>query len=186
MPILLIDNNDSFTYNLYQQMERLGAKVDVYKCDALSVDAIDRYDAIVISPGPQTPTQAPGTCEVIRQYHTRKPILGVCLGHQCIAAVFGSRIVRAPVAVHGKTTEIIHTGVGIFENVPNPMRAARYHSLIVEALPEGFEWTAWTADGLIMGMQHKQYPLFGVQFHPESFLTEAGDILITNFIHGNY
>ncbi len=183
---MLIDNDDSFTFNLYQQMERLGGHVDVHKHDAISIDVIDAYDAIVISPGPQTPAQAPFSRYVIRQYYKRKPILGVCLGHQCIASVFGSAIVRALVAVHGKTSEIVHTGKGIFEHTPNPMTAARYHSLIVKQLPTEFERTAWTADGVLMGMQHKQYPVFGVQFHPESFLTDSGDTLITNFLHGRY
>jgi len=184
MKILLIDNYDSFTFNLYQQIERLGGDVDVRKHDE-EVDA-SPYDAIVISPGPKTPRDAGISCDVIREFHGKKPLLGVCLGHQCMGEVFGARTVRAPKVMHGKTSEIAHEGRGIFAGAPNPFKVARYHSLVVNRVPEEFELTAWTDDDVIMAMQHCDAPTFGVQFHPESFLTEGGDILITNFLNGKY
>ncbi len=186
MKILLIDNYDSFTFNLYQQIERLGGDVDVRKHDKISVSDADSYDAIVISPGPKNPSDSGVCCDVIREFYDKKPILGVCLGHQCIGEVFGSKTIRAPKVMHGKTTDIEHKGLGIFRNAKNPMKVARYHSLVIDRVPDEFELTAWTPDKIIMGMRHKELPVFGVQFHPESFLTEGGDVIITNFLHANY
>ncbi len=184
MKILLIDNYDSFTFNLYQQIERLGANVTVKKHD--NVGDVNPYDAIVISPGPKTPTEAGDSCQVIREFYDKKPILGVCLGHQCIGEVFGSKTVRAPQVMHGKTSDLQHDEKGIFAGVTHPFKVARYHSLVVDEVPKDFQLTAWTEDNIIMGMQHREYPVFGVQFHPESFLTYEGDKLITNFLNGNY
>ncbi|MBI5135206.1 aminodeoxychorismate/anthranilate synthase component II [Candidatus Uhrbacteria bacterium] len=183
---LLIDNHDSFTYNVYQQMARLGADVDIKTPEETTIAAAGSYDAIVISPGPQAPEQAPVVCEIIRKYYRIKPMLGICLGHQCIASIFGSRTVRASSAIHGKTSAVVHNGEGIFQDVESPLIAARYHSLVIEKLPDGFEKSAWTQDGVIMGIRHQQYPLFGIQFHPESFLTVGGDRILSNFIHEHY
>jgi len=184
MRLLLLDNYDSFTYNLYQQLERLGAKVVVKKNDEITIEQIKRdgYDAIVISPGPKRPKDSGISCEVVREFYKTKPILGVCLGHQCIGEVFGANVVRAQLVMHGKVSEIEHEGIGIFRNAKNPFNAARYHSLVLDRTPNDFIQTAWTRDGIIMGIQHKKYPVFGVQFHPESFLTQGGDILIRNFL----
>lgn len=186
MKLLLIDNYDSFTFNLYQQIERLGGSVKVYKHDEIVLSQVQRFDAIVISPGPKNPKDARISCEVIRKYYKAKPILGVCLGHQCIAKVFGSKIVRTSKVMHGKTSSIFHTGTGIFSGVSNPFKAARYHSLIVNKVPQQFKLIAWTDNKIIMAVQHKIYPIFGVQFHPESFLTSGGDTLISNFLNGTY
>jgi len=186
MRILLIDNYDSFTFNLYQQIERLGGNTDVRKHDQVSPEDASSYEAIVISPGPKNPSDSGVCCDMIREFYDKKPILGVCLGHQCIGEVFGSKTVRTPKVMHGKTSEIKHDGDGLFRNAKNPMKAARYHSLMIDRVPDEFELTAWTADNIVMGIRHKEFPVFGVQFHPESFLTEGGDILITNFLNGNY
>ncbi|MCL5256656.1 MAG: aminodeoxychorismate/anthranilate synthase component II [Chloroflexi bacterium] len=184
--LLLIDNYDSFTYNLYQYLCELGAEVVVYRNDKITPQEIESLapEKIVISPGPCTPLQAGVSNEVIRLFHTRLPILGVCLGHQCIGHVFGGQVVRAPELMHGKTSRIHHSCQGVFAGLPEPLEVGRYHSLIVEreTLPECLEITAWTEDGLIMGLQHREFPLSGVQFHPESILTPAGKDLLRNFL----
>jgi len=181
--ILLIDNYDSFTYNLYQQFLVCGAgKVDVFKNDEINIAKINSYSHIVISPGPKDPLHAGISCRVISRYYREIPILGVCLGHQCIGQVFGVNTVRAPQPVHGKTSEIFHTGDGIFKSNKNPFLAARYHSLVIDKVPENFTLTAWTRDNIIMGIQSNEFPLFGVQFHPESFMTEEGNKIIKNFL----
>lgn len=188
MRILLIDNYDSFTYNLYQQIERLGGDVTVEKHDEITVSDILklRVDGIVISPGPKDPKSSGVSCEVIREFHKHVPILGVCLGHQCIAEVFGAETVRAPKVMHGKTRKVFHDEKGIFRDVRNPLTGALYHSLVTSHIPDKLEITAWAENDVIMGLQHRDYPVFGVQFHPESFLTDDGDTLISNFLNGNY
>jgi anthranilate synthase/aminodeoxychorismate synthase-like glutamine amidotransferase len=178
--ILLIDNYDSFTYNLMQQVEMLGAKVLVKKND----EDISRLnpEKILISPGPGRPEDAGISMQTIKKYYQNTPILGVCLGHQCIAELFGSKIVQAKKIMHGKTSKINHTAKGIFNEVSQNIQVARYHSLAVDQLPQEFELLAWSEDDEIMAMKHKKYPLFGIQFHPESFLSEEGDKLIKNFL----
>jgi anthranilate synthase component 2 len=182
--ILIIDNYDSFTYNLYQQLATLGQTVVVAKHDAIDIERIKnmRPTHIVFSPGPKRPEDSGISLEVIRQLHTSIPILGVCLGHQCIGEVFGSKTVQAPVIVHGKTDVIHHTKSGLLSKLPNPFVAARYNSLVLDTLPNEFKLTAWSDDGSIMALQHKQYPLYGVQFHPESFMTPHGDLIMKNFL----
>ncbi len=184
--ILLIDNYDSFTYNLYQYLAELGAEVAVYRHDAISVAQAEALapSHIVISPGPCTPHEAGVSNALIAALGPRIPLLGVCLGHQCIGEVFGGRIVRAPEPVHGKTSLIYHRGAGALAGLPQPFEAARYHSLIVEraTLPAALEVIAETADGLIMGLRHRDYPIIGVQFHPESILTRAGKGFLRNFL----
>ena len=184
--ILLIDNYDSFTYNLYQYLAELGAEVAVYRHDAISVAQAEALNPshIVISPGPCTPHEAGVSNALIAALGPRIPLLGVCLGHQCIGEVFGGRIVRAPEPVHGKTSLIYHRGAGALAGLPQPFEAARYHSLIVEraTLPPTLEVIAETADGLIMGLRHRDYPITGVQFHPESTLTRAGKGFLRNFL----
>ncbi len=188
MSVLLIDNYDSFTFNLFQQLSVCGATVEVMKNDQLTLEDICRKKPshIVLSPGPGTPADAGICMKVIRAFAGTIPILGVCLGHQCIAAVFSPEklksVVHAPQLVHGKTSAIRHSGNGILAGIPSPFRAARYHSLIVKHLPPDFELMGSTDTRLIMGMMHKTWPLFGVQFHPESFLTEHCDRLIKNFL----
>lgn len=186
--ILLLDNYDSFTYNLYQALRQLGASVTVARNDQISLDEIDqmlpKIEQVVISPGPCTPAEAGIAVPLVRHLAGRVPILGVCLGHQAIAAAFGGRVVRAPSLMHGKTSPVHHHGTGIFTGVENPFIATRYHSLIVErdSLPDVFEITAESSDGLIMGMRHREFPVEGVQFHPESILTIAGNDLLANFL----
>lgn len=182
--IVLIDNYDSFTYNLFQQIESLGYDVRVFKHDKIRIDDIRNMNPshIVISPGPKTPKDSGISLDVIREFYKDVPLLGVCLGHQCLGEVFGVRTVQALEVMHGKTDVIYHEQMGIFSRLPVPFRAARYHSLMVDAVPEDFVRTAWAADGTIMAMQHKDYPVFGVQFHPESFMTEYGDQLMRNFL----
>lgn len=182
--ILLIDNYDSFTYNLVQYIEELGEEVIVYRNDAISIEDIKRLDpsGIVISPGPSTPENAGISVEVIRNFYSEKPILGVCLGHQAIGYAFGGRVERANVPVHGKVSLIYHNGKDIYRDIPNPFYATRYHSLIVTDLPEIFEISSWTEDNIIMGIRLKDYPVFGVQFHPESCMTEYGKVLLSNFL----
>jgi anthranilate synthase component II len=184
--ILLIDNYDSFTYNLYQCLAELGAQVAVYRNDAISVAQAKALapSHIVISPGPCTPHEAGVANDLIAALGPRIPLLGVCLGHQCIGEVFGGRVVRAPEPVHGKTSLIYHRGAGALAGLPQPFEAARYHSLIVEraTLPPALEVIAETADGLIMGLRHRAYPITGVQFHPESILTRAGKGILRNFL----
>jgi anthranilate synthase/aminodeoxychorismate synthase-like glutamine amidotransferase len=185
--ILLIDNYDSFTYNIVQYLAELGAEVDVYRNDAITLDEIagQAPDGIVISPGPGNPNEAGISLDVIRRFAGQIPLLGVCLGEQSMGQVFGGQVVRAPYLMHGRTSEIHHDGKGVFANLPNPFTATRYHSLVVEgaSLPACLEVSAWTDDGLIMGLRHKDLPqVEGVQFHPESILTEAGKPLLANFL----
>ncbi|HEX9038281.1 MAG TPA: aminodeoxychorismate/anthranilate synthase component II [Ktedonobacterales bacterium] len=184
--ILLLDNYDSFTWNLYQYLAELGAEVEVRRNDEISVAQAERLApaGIVISPGPCTPRDAGVSNDLIRALGARIPTLGVCLGHQCIGDVFGGRIVRAPEPVHGKTSLIHHHGAGVLAGLPQPFEAIRYHSLIVErvTLPDALEITAETADGLIMGLSHRDYPIHGVQFHPESIMTGVGKDLLRNFL----
>jgi len=184
--ILLLDNYDSFTYNLAQYLGELGCEVEVHRNDRISVEQIARRkpERIVISPGPCTPQEAGISVEMIQKLAGEIPILGVCLGHQAIGAAFGGKIIRAPKLFHGKTSQIRHDGSGVFRGLPNPFTATRYHSLIVErkSLPADLQVTAETDDDIIMGMQHKHYPLMGVQFHPESVLTDSGKQLLKNFL----
>jgi para-aminobenzoate synthetase component II len=184
--ILMIDNYDSFTYNLVQYLGELGADVRVYRNDQITVAEIERLAPakIVISPGPCTPTEAGISCEVIRQFAGRVPLLGVCLGHQCIGEVFGGEIVRAPALFHGKTSMIYHDGKTIFRSLPRPFEATRYHSLVIrrETLPDCLELSAETDDGVIMGVRHRELLVEGVQFHPESILTREGKQLLANFL----
>ncbi|MFY7930050.1 MAG: anthranilate synthase component II [Oligoflexus sp.] len=184
--ILLIDNYDSFTYNIYQYLGFLGAKVKVIRNDEIDTGGIAKLkpDAIVLSPGPGTPDEAGVTLEAIETFAGKIPILGVCLGHQSIGQVFGGRVVRAGKLMHGKTSVIKHKGVGLFKGLPNPLEVTRYHSLIVkrEGLPRCLEVTATTEEGLIMGLRHKKYFVEGVQFHPESYTTEHGMDMLRNFL----
>ena len=184
--ILLIDNYDSFTYNLYQYFRELGAEVLVRRNDDITVGEVEALvpEQIVISPGPCTPNEAGVSVDLIRAMAGKVPILGVCLGHQSFGAAFGAEIVRAPRLMHGKTSLISHDGRGVFSGLPNPFIATRYHSLIVdeETLPEVLEVSARSDDGLIMGLRHRIYDIEGVQFHPESILTNSGKQLLGNFI----
>lgn len=184
--LLMIDNYDSFTYNLVQYLGELGQDVRVYRNDKLALADIEKLapDRIVISPGPCTPNEAGISIETIRTFAGRIPILGVCLGHQSIGAAFGGNVIRAPYLMHGKTSLIHHDGKTIFAGLPNPFEATRYHSLIVErsSIPSCFEISAWTDDNIIMGLRHKNFSIEGVQFHPESILTGAGKDLLRNFI----
>ncbi|MGH9449657.1 MAG: anthranilate synthase component II [Terriglobia bacterium] len=184
--ILVIDNYDSFTYNLVQYLGELGAQIEVRRNDETTTEEIERLDPerIVISPGPKTPDEAGICLEVIRRFSGRKPILGVCLGHQAIGQAFGGKVIRASQVMHGKTSAITHDGETIFSGLPNPFPATRYHSLIVEreTLPACLEISATSPDGLIMGLRHRKLRVEGVQFHPESVLTEAGKELLGNFM----
>jgi anthranilate synthase component II len=184
--LLLIDNYDSFTYNLYHYLGELGARVEVRRNDQLAVDEALALapDGIVLSPGPCTPKEAGICVELVRRAATVCPILGVCLGHQAIAAAFGGRVVRAATVMHGKVSEVEHGGTGLFEGLPSPFRATRYHSLVAEpeSLPECLEVDARTPDGVIMGLVHRTLPVSGVQFHPESIATEHGHRLLANFL----
>ncbi|MCL5034861.1 MAG: aminodeoxychorismate/anthranilate synthase component II [Bacteroidetes bacterium] len=186
--ILLIDNYDSFTYNLYQYLTELGASVRVSRNDKITVADVRsaKPEAIVISPGPKTPSEAGISEGIIKEFYKSVPILGVCLGHQAIGEVFGGRVTKAPVPMHGKTSQIIHNGKSVFTSLPIPFPATRYHSLVVsnKEVPEGLEVIAWTEDDLIMGLRHRNYPTVGVQFHPESVMTENGKILLQNFLDG--
>ncbi len=187
--VVVLDNYDSFTYNLVQYLGELGAEVRVMRNDAATVETIRaaRPDHIVISPGPGRPENAGVTMDVIRELGSETPILGVCLGHQAIGAVFGGEVVRAAVPMHGKTSTIEHDGRGIFSGLPEPFVASRYHSLIVadEALPSALQVTARAKeDGTIMGLRHRSWPVYGVQFHPESILTGEGLRLLRNFLEG--
>lgn len=183
--VLVIDNYDSFTYNLVQYLGELGEDVRVYRNDRITLEEIAAHkpDHIVISPGPGTPDDGGISNEVIRAFGPTTPVLGVCLGHQCIGHVFGGVVSRAPKLMHGKTSSVYHNGHGLFNGVPSPFTATRYHSLIVEeALPESLAVTAFTRDGEVMALQHKEYPVVGVQFHPESILTEHGKRILQNFL----
>lgn len=186
MKVLMIDNYDSFTYNLVHYLQMLSADVAVRRNDEISLEDIKRAkpDAIVISPGPCTPKEAGISVEVIKNFYKDIPILGVCLGHQSIGYAFGAKIVRAKRLMHGKTSLIYHTQEGIFEGLKNPFTAVRYHSLVIDrqTLPDFLKITAWSEDEEIMGVQHVEYPLFGVQFHPESILSEEGMRLLENFL----
>lgn len=184
--ILVIDNYDSFTYNLVQYLGELGANLKVYRNDKIAIPKIKKMSPshIVISPGPGTPLQSGISLEVIKNFYQKIPLLGVCLGHQCIGYVLGGKIVRAKKIMHGKTSLIYHNQKNIFKNILNPFSATRYHSLIIkpDTLPSSLELTAWTKEGEIMGIKHKEYNLFGVQFHPESILTDEGKNILKNFI----
>ncbi len=187
--ILVIDNYDSFTYNIVQYLGELGAHIQVYRNDAISLKQVEQLapEKIVISPGPCTPLEAGVSNDIIRHFGTRIPTLGVCLGHQCIGYVFGAKIVRAKRLMHGKTSDIVHDGKGVFKNLPNPFRATRYHSLVIapETVdPSEIEVCAHSADDPqeIMAVRHTRYPIHGVQFHPESILTTFGKELLKNFL----
>jgi anthranilate synthase/aminodeoxychorismate synthase-like glutamine amidotransferase len=183
--ILVIDNYDSFTYNLVQYLGEWENNVRVFRNDAISIEEVSelRPDAIVISPGPCTPKQAGISVELIKQLAGRYPILGVCLGHQCIGEAFGGKIVRAKNIMHGKTSQIYHNGKGVFKNIPDPFEATRYHSLLIErkSFPRVLEITARTKDNEIMGVRHRKFNVEGVQFHPESILTSEGKKILHNF-----
>ncbi|HUS14076.1 MAG TPA: aminodeoxychorismate/anthranilate synthase component II [Chloroflexia bacterium] len=184
--ILMIDNYDSFTYNLYQYLGELGADVTVVRNDAVSAEAmgVAPPEGLLISPGPGNPDEAGISLAAIEALAGVRPVLGVCLGHQCIGQLYGGHIVRAPVPVHGKTSAIYHNGQGVFAGLPNPFQATRYHSLVIDraTCPDVLEITAWTDDGLIMGVRHRELPIEGVQFHPESIMTEGGKQLLDNFL----
>jgi anthranilate synthase component 2 len=184
--LLLIDNYDSFTYNLFQYLSELGEEVWVARNDKVSLDEIKRRSPrrIVISPGPGIPEQAGISNDVILKFGSYTPILGVCLGHQCVGYSYGARVNRASEIKHGKSSLIYHNGKGLFQELPNPFVAIRYHSLVVmqDELPDCLEVTAWTSNGIIMGLNHRQFPVEGVQFHPESIMTEVGKDLLRNFL----
>jgi len=187
--ILLIDNYDSFTFNLYQYISELGADVNVKRNDEITCDEIKKMnpERIVISPGPCTPNEAGISVDVVKKFTGKIPILGVCLGHQSIGAAFGAKIVRAPEIMHGKPSDIKHDGKSVFKDIPNPFVATRYHSLVIdpESIPEELEVTAQTEDGVIMGVRHKTHLVEGLQFHPESILTLVGKDLLRNFLSLN-
>ena len=184
--ILMIDNYDSFTYNLVQYLGTLGQNIKVFRNDKITIEKIKKVKPkkIVISPGPGRPEDAGISCDVIKEFAGRIPILGVCLGHQCIGYVYGGRIIGAKKLMHGKTSWIYHNKTDIFKGTPNPFMGTRYHSLVVErkSLPNCLEIIAWTKDKEIMGLKHKNYPLWGVQFHPESILTGVGMNILANFL----
>lgn len=185
--VVVIDNYDSFTYNLVQYLGELGAEVRVFRNDAVTLAEIEALQPahIVISPGPGDPDDGGISNEVILALGEKIPVLGVCLGHQCIGHVFGGRVSRAPRLMHGKTSNVYHQGHGLFAGVPSPFRATRYHSLIVEEpLPDCLEVTAFTRDGEVMALRHRDFPVVGVQFHPESILTEHGKRILQNFLEG--
>ena len=192
MRVLMIDNYDSFTYNLVQYLQELGAEVLVHRNDQITIEEIEALnpDRLMISPGPCTPNEAGISIAAIQHFAGKLPILGVCLGHQSIGQAFGGKVVRARQVMHGKTSPIYHSGVGIFRNLPSPYTATRYHSLVVEkdSLPDCLEMTAWTCheDGSVdevMGMRHKTLPIEGVQYHPDSILSEHGHALLENFLN---
>ena len=188
MKLLMIDNYDSFTYNIVQYFGELGQEVKVFRNDAITLDEIAALnpDYLVISPGPGTPAQAGISLAAIAEFAGKIPLLGVCLGHQAIGEAFGGRVVHARRLMHGKVSPIQHEGVGVFRGLPNPLACTRYHSLAIEreSLPAELQITAWTDDGEIMGVRHKTLPVEGVQFHPESILTERGHALLGNFLTG--
>jgi para-aminobenzoate synthetase component 2 len=185
--ILVIDNYDSFTFNLVQYLGEMGQELKVCRNDEISVEEIEAIgpDSIVISPGPGRPEDSGIIIDAIRKFAGKIPILGVCLGHQAIGAAFGGRVVSAPTIMHGKTSDVHHDGRTIFKDLPNPFRATRYHSLVVEpeSVPEELEITARTDDGVIMGLRHRRWNIEGVQFHPESILTDTGKKLLSNFVN---
>lgn len=187
--ILVIDNYDSFTYNLVQFVGELGGDITVYRNDRISIEEISNLkpDHIILSPGPGRPEDAGICIQVIQTFGKSIPLLGVCLGHQAIGYAFGGKVISAPEILHGKTSMIHHDGRTIFRQVPDPFRATRYHSLVVESesLPESLEVSAWTKNKVNMGLRHRKYPIEGVQFHPESFLTDNGKKILKNFLNGN-
>ena len=184
--VLVIDNYDSFVYNLVQYLGELGAEPIVARHDAVDLDRVTEIDpdGILISPGPGTPADAGLSNTLIAEWSSKVPVFGVCLGMQCMGEVFGGRVVRAPEVVHGKTSLVRHHGAGVFEGLPSPLEATRYHSLIVEreSLPDELEVTAWTDDGIVMGLRHRELDVEGVQFHPESILTAGGHDMMRNFL----
>jgi len=184
--LLMIDNYDSFTFNLVQYFGELGEEIRTYRNDEISLEQIEALNPsrICISPGPCTPHEAGVSVPILKHFAGKLPILGVCLGHQSIGAAFGGNIIRAQEIMHGKTSPITHTGVGVFKDLPSPYTIIRYHSLAIErsSLPECLEMTAWTDDGEIMGVRHKEFAIEGVQFHPESILSEYGHALLKNFL----
>ncbi|MBM3948541.1 MAG: aminodeoxychorismate/anthranilate synthase component II [SAR202 cluster bacterium] len=184
--IVLIDNYDSFTYNLYQYLCELGAEVKVVRNDQATLEDVDAMqpERVVVSPGPCTPAKAGISKDVIRHFGSKMPVLGVCLGHQCIGEAFGGIVGGAGEIMHGKTSLIHHDGKGVFKGVPQPFEAIRYHSLAVyhDTLPADLEVTAWTGNGIVMGVRHKRYPVEGVQFHPESIMTKPGKQILRNFL----
>ncbi len=188
MKILMIDNYDSFTYNIVQYLYELGADVEVYRNDQIDIEDIEGksdIDGIVISPGPCTPNEAGISVDVIRRFKGKYPILGVCLGHQSIGVAFGGKIIKAKCLMHGKLSDIYHNGKELFEGIPSPFKAVRYHSLVIDknSLPEDIEITAWTKeDDEIMGIKHKKYAVWGIQFHPESILTDYGKKILENYL----
>ena len=184
--LLLIDNYDSFTYNLFQYLSELGEEVMTVRNDRISIAEVEQMapERIVISPGPSTPLKAGISNEIFRQFGSRVPILGVCLGHQCLGYSYGGTFGQANQIMHGKSSAIYHNDQGVFRGLPNPFRAIRYHSLVIyrDNLPDCLEITAWTEDGTIMGLKHRQFQVEGVQFHPESFMTDKGKDLLRNFL----
>jgi anthranilate synthase/aminodeoxychorismate synthase-like glutamine amidotransferase len=182
--VLVVDNYDSFVYNLVQYLGELGAEPVVQRADQFTIEDVEAMapDAILISPGPGRPEDAGLSNEVIRTFAGRVPIFGVCLGHQCIGQVFGGDVVRAPEIMHGKTSLVRHEGRGVFAGLPEPLEATRYHSLVVENVPDVLEVTARTDDGIVMGLRHRELDVEGVQFHPESILTVAGHDMLRNFL----
>lgn len=184
--ILVIDNYDSFTYNLVQYLGELGAELRVFRNDEITIEQAValKPEKVLVSPGPCTPKEAGISCDIIREFGARIPLFGVCLGHQSIGDVYGGKVIRAERLMHGKTSPMIHEGKSVFNGLPSPFEATRYHSLIIEreSIPDCLEITAWTAEGEIMGVQHKEHPVHGVQFHPESILTIEGKKLLQNFL----
>ena len=184
--LLMIDNYDSFTYNLYQYLAELGAEVVTVRNDKITLEDIEAMapEGIIVSPGPSTPMEAGISNDVVRHFGSKIPTLGVCLGHQCVGYVYGAKVDRAGEIRHGKTSMVHHNGAGVLAGLPNPFEAIRYHSLVVypETLPDSLEVTAWTDHGLVMGLRHKEHPVEGVQFHPESILTPDGKHLLQNFL----
>lgn len=184
--LLVIDNYDSFTFNLVQYFGQLGVEQRVFRNDEITVEQALALnpERVMISPGPCSPSEAGISCDIIRAFAGKKPLLGVCLGHQAIGQVYGGKVVRAPNLMHGKTSPIFHDGEDLFRGMPNPFAATRYHSLVVDrpSLPECLQVTAWTDDGLIMGLKHRTLPVWGVQFHPESYVTERGLDILANFL----
>ena len=186
--LLMIDNYDSFTYNLVQYFGELGEEVRTFRNDEITLEQIEamKPDRICLSPGPCTPAEAGICIAVLKHFAGKLPMLGVCLGHQAIGAAFGGNVVRAKHIMHGKTSEVMHSGTGVFRGLPSPFTVIRYHSLAIEreSIPDCLEITAWTADGEIMGVRHKEFAIEGVQFHPESILSEHGHALLRNFLEG--